>query len=122
MDRKGYRRWRTTLGTFHASTAGEILEEVGYDDDTIERVRSLLRKERLKADPDVQLLEDVACLVFLDFQLAEFATRHDEEKLIDILRKTWKKMSSRGHQAAGMIELTPELKPLVKRALAGTDD
>ena len=57
--RNGYRRWRTDLAWFHASTAAAILREVGYDDTTVARVEALLRKERLKTDPDVQLLEDV---------------------------------------------------------------
>ena len=71
--RDGYRRWRTDLGRFHADTAGDILREVGYDDATVGRVRALLRKERLKADPEVQLLEDVVCLVFLGHYLTPFA-------------------------------------------------
>ena len=65
MDRRGYLRWRTTLYTFHAETGGDILRDVGYDDATISRVQTLLRKERLKRDAEVQCLEDVICLVFL---------------------------------------------------------
>ncbi len=117
--RDGYRRWRTDLGRFHAETAGEILREVGYDAATIGRVQALLRKERLKADPDVQLLEDVICLVFLQHYLADFATQHDAEKLADILRKTWRKMSERGRAAAQEIDLAPDLRALVTRAVGG---
>ena len=117
--RDGYRRWRTDLGRFHAETAGEILREVGYDAATIGRVQALLRKERLKADPDVQLLEDVICLVFLQHYLADFATQHDDEKLTDILRKTWRKMSDRGRAAALEIDLAPDLRALVIRAVGG---
>ncbi|MYI75052.1 MAG: DUF4202 domain-containing protein, partial [Acidobacteria bacterium] len=94
--RDGYRRWRTDLARFHAVTAGAILREVGYGDDTVARVGALLRKERLKADPEVQLLEDVACLVFMEHYLPAFARQHDAEKLAGILRKTWRKMSPRG--------------------------
>jgi hypothetical protein len=117
MDRAGYRKWRTDLGAFHAETAGRILREVGYAEEAVARVQALLRKERLKADPEVQLLEDVACLVFLDHYFAEFAQKHDEEKLVDIVRKTWRKMSPRGHEAAHGLRLPPKLGALVKRAL-----
>ena len=115
--RDGYREWRTTLAGFHAETAQEILREVGYDDATIGRVQALLRKERLKADPDVQLLEDVVCLVFLEHYLEAFAGQHDEAKLVDILRKTWRKMSDRGRQAALGLDLAPELGALVAKAI-----
>ena len=117
--RNGYRRWRTDLGRFHAETAGAILREVGYDEPTVARVEALLRKERLKADPDVQLLEDVICLVFLQHYLADFAAQHDEEKLADILRKTWRKMSDRGRAAALETDLPPELRALAVRAVGG---
>ena len=63
--REGYRRWRRDLARFHADTAASILGEVGYNLESIDRVSALLRKERLKSDPEVQLLEDVACLVFM---------------------------------------------------------
>lgn len=115
--RDGYRRWRTDLGRFHAETAGGILREVGYDDATVGRVRALLRKERLKADPEVQLLEDVVCLVFLRHYLAPFAARHEEEKVVGILRKTWRKMSARGRAAALDLDLAPELRALVTRSV-----
>ena len=117
--RDGYRRWRTDLGRFHAETAGRILQEVGYDETTISRVQSLLRKERLKTDPECQLLEDVICLVFLEFYLQDFAQEHDEEKLINILRRTWKKMSPRGHKAALQLDLPDSLRALVRKAIGG---
>lgn len=118
MDRRGYLRWRTTLYTFHADTAGEILRDVGYDEATIARVQTLLRKERLKRDPEVQCLEDVVCLVFLESYFADFATQHDEAKLIDIIQKTWKKMSPRGHEVAKTLNLSPAALQLIARALA----
>lgn len=118
MDRPGYKQWRTTLAKFHAETAGKILGEVGYDEETIGRVQALLRKEHLKLDPEVQLLEDTICLVFLESYLADFAGRHEEAKLIDIIRKTWRKMSPRGHKAALALDLPPDLRRLVEQALA----
>ena len=116
--RNGYRRWRTDLARFHASTAAAILREVGYDDATVARVESLLRKERLKTDPHVQLLEDVICLVFLEHYLSDFVPKHDEEKPLGVLRKTWPKMSDRGRQAALELNLSAELRALIERALS----
>jgi len=118
MDRHGYLRWRTTLAKFHADTAAAILRDMGYDDATIQRVQTLLRKERLKRDPEVQCLEDVICLVFLEHYLAAFATQHDEVKVLDILRKTWTKMSPRGHEVALTLPMSPEARRLVEQALA----
>ena len=115
--RDGYRRWRSDLGRFHAETAGDILHQVGYDDATVGRVQALLRKERLKADPEVQLLEDVVCLVFLRHYLAPFAAQHADEKVVGILRKTWHKMSERGRAAASDLDLAPALRALVTQAV-----
>ena len=117
MDRRGYKRWRINLAKYHAETAGAILKEVGYDDDTIGRVKTLLRKEGLKRNPEVQLLEDVICLVFLENYFSDFARQHDEEKLINILRKTWKKMSPQGHQAALGLNFPGDLRRIVDTAL-----
>src|SRR5262249_19137779 len=94
-----------------------ILHSVGYDDVTAGRVQALVRKERLKADPEAQLLEDVACVVFLENYFADFSRHHDEAKLIDIVRKTWKKMSPRGQDAALQLPLSPDCRALVARAL-----
>ena len=117
-SRAGYRQWRTTLAAYHAKTAGDILHEVGYDAQMIARVAALLRKEDLKTDPDVQTLEDVACLVFIEYYLSSFAVQHEEGKLVNILRKTWRKMSDRGRDAAFGINLSPDVRELVKKAIA----
>jgi hypothetical protein len=117
QTRAGYKQWRTALAKYHAALAGEVLREVGYDEAIIERVQSLLRKENLKRDEDAQTLEDVACLVFLQHYFADFATRHDDDKLVDIVRKTWRKMSPQGRAAAARLELPPRLAALVQRAL-----
>ena len=118
--RDGYRRWRTDLARFHASTAAAILRDVGYDDAMVARVESLLRKERLKTNPDVQLLEDVICLVFLRHYLSDFASTQEEERLLGVLRKTWPKMSDDGRRSALALDLTPDLRALVARAVAST--
>jgi hypothetical protein len=120
MDRAGYHRWRSACQRMHAEKLAEILRDVGYDEATINRVQSLVRKERLKLDPESQLLEDVICLVFLENYFADFARRHDEAKLIDIVRKTWKKMSPRGQQAALQLSLPDETKSIVEKVLSGS--
>ena len=118
MDRIGYLKWRTTLYKFHADEAARILREVGYDEPTIDRVAALVRKEQIKTDPDAQTLEDVICLVFLENYFADFAAGHDEDKVINILRRTWRKMSERGHKTALTLEIPPAAKRLVERALS----
>ncbi|MDQ3395020.1 MAG: DUF4202 domain-containing protein [Bacteroidota bacterium] len=117
MDRKGYHLWRTTLKKYHSDTAGAILQEVGYDQHTINRVKTLLLKEKLKADPEVQLLEDVICLVFLDYYFKDFVKKHEEEKLVEIISRTWKKMSPTGHEAALKLQFSPEEALVIKKAL-----
>jgi hypothetical protein len=122
----GYKQWRTRLKKFHADTASAILEDVGYDADTIRKVQSLLRKEGLKTNPETQTLEDVVDLVFLEHYLEDFFAKHGhqgEEKLADILRKTWKKMSLEGHAAAlDLIKIPEKLAPFVLKAVASASE
>ncbi len=118
MDRAGYKRWRLDLAQFHGETAGRILADLGYDQALIERVKDMLLKRSLKRDAEVQTLEDVACLVFVEYYLEDFAQKHDEEKLIDIIRKTWNKMSPAGHAAALALSLPDSLKTLLGKALS----
>lgn len=115
--RKGYKQWRSRLMVEHASIASEVLEGVGYGEETIERVSRLLRKQGLRRDPEVQTLEDVICLVFLEHYFDAFAEEHDDAKLVDILRKTWAKMSERGRRAALELELSETARRLVSQAL-----
>jgi len=114
----GYLRWRKEESLAHAALAGEILGQAGYDAEAVNRVQSLIKKERIKHDLEAQTLEDVACLVFLEHEFAAFAPKHEEAKLVDILRKTWAKMSPRGHEAALGLKLPAPLRALVDRALA----
>lgn len=123
--RDGYKRWRSTLAQRHASDAEQILGDVGYDDQTIARVRDLLIKKRLRTDPLVQLLEDAVCLTFIELEFAAFAAKHDDEKVRQIVRKTWAKMSEHGHaQALALVErlaASPNAPPqlaLIAEALA----
>jgi len=120
MDKAGYYKWRRALYVFHAETASRILTDAGFDAATIARVGELLRKENLKTDPEMQTLEDVACLVFLENFYTDFSRKHDDDKVIDILRKTWKKMSPAGHAAAlDLAKALPQDRlDLIQRALA----
>jgi hypothetical protein len=118
MDRKGYLMWRKFLYGHHADCAAAILSDCGYDPETVERVRFLLEKRQLNKDPDTQSLEDAACLVFLQYHLDEFAARTEEEKMLNIIRKTWGKMSKRGQAFALTLHYSPEADALLKRALS----
>ena len=117
MGREGYYAWRERLGVYHGEKAGKLMESVGYDTESIERLQALLRKENLKQDPETQCLEDVICLVFLDHYFDAFAASHPEPKVIRILKKTWAKMSETGHEAALELNLSPDTLRLVRRAL-----
>lgn len=118
LDRSGYKKWRLDLAQLHGDIAGQIMAAHGYDESMIARVKDLLLKRSLKRDEEVQALEDVVCLVFIEFYLEDFATKHDDEKLIDIIRKTWNKMSVQGHEAALKLPLPESMLALVSRALS----
>lgn len=116
----GYHSWRTHLKKRQGEGVAEILLAHGYGEEEAERCGALIKKEGLKqGEEEVQVLEDVACLVFLDDQFEEFRVLHDEEKIVGILRKTWGKMSGEGHRLALQIPMTEECKALVGRALEG---
>lgn len=115
--RAGYLRWRRDLGRFHAEETAKLMQQAGYEGAIIEDVENLLTKQDLKRNPATQTLEDVACLVFLQYYLEDFAPSQERDKLIDIIRKTWNKMSEAGRQAALALELTPSSATLVQEAL-----
>jgi len=117
LGRKGYNQWRSTLRKLHADKAGGVLAQVGYKQELIERVQFLVLKKQLKKDQETQTLEDVICLVFLEFYFAKFAEGHPDEKVIDILQKTWRKMSKDGQTAAFDLPLSPQSVNLIQRAL-----
>ena len=124
MTRAGYHQWRARLRDFHAGRAAGILRDAGYDETMIERVGSLIRKERLKSDPEAQTLEDVVALVFLESYLDDFVATHadyDEAKLLDILQKTARKRSERGRAAAlSAIAPPPATQPVIRKALGAS--
>ncbi|MDN3664177.1 DUF4202 domain-containing protein [Algibacter miyuki] len=118
MDRVGYLKWRQDLKQMHAELTGDILKEVGYDNEFIDRVKAIVLKKLIKKNKESQTIEDVICLVFLDFYFDEFAAKHSDEKIIDILQKTWKKMSDEGHAAALKIQFSEKSLALVKQAIS----
>jgi hypothetical protein len=118
MNRNGYLTWRRELAKFHAKKAMEILKEVGYSEEIINNVVFLLQKKQLKRNEETQLLEDVICLVFLEFYFERFSEKYSEEKLIDIVKKTWLKMSDRGRKAALKLNYSKKPKELVLRAIS----
>jgi hypothetical protein len=117
MDRKGYLRWRNALKVHHAKLAGDILKVCGYDEATIEKVKFLLLKKELNRNPETQLVEDVVCLVFVEFYLQDFADKHDDEKVVDILKKTMSKMSPRAIDEVSRLGLKPKVSQLITMAV-----
>ncbi len=120
MDKKGYLLWRTRLKKFHGELAGEIMRTNGYSEDEIHQVDNLLNKRKLKTEEETQALEDVICLVFLKFYFDDFLVKHPEDKTIDIVRKTWQKMSARGHDAAMAIAHSNKALDIIQKALLGS--
>lgn len=117
MDRVGYLKWREDLKKFHSKTTAGLLEKAGYNGDFIARVSFLIEKKLLKKDEETQLLEDVICLVFLDYYLDPFVHKHDREKMKNIILKTWNKMSDKGHAEALKINYSATNLALIKEAL-----
>lgn len=124
MDRIGYLQWRKDLYKIQANTASKLVADAGFGDEVVNRVNEAVAKKRIKENPDTQLLEDVTDLVFIEHYMLEFAGKHpeyDEAKWIDIIQKTWKKMSPEAQQFAldGKITLPEPLVPLIQKAVAG---
>jgi hypothetical protein len=117
MTRAGYLRWRSDLKQFHAGKSAEILREVGYDEETISRVSNLNLKKLLGRDPDCQVLEDALCLVTLQYQLTDLIAKTEPAKMIEILRKTWKKMSPEAHAQALRLPFSETERRLIEEAL-----
>lgn len=115
--RGGYLRWRSAVHERQGDRVRALLLGVGADAALAERVAGLVAK-RLADDPEGQALEDAACLVFLETELAAFLREQPRDKVIDILRKTWKKMSPKGRELAPTIALAPEAEELVRAALS----
>jgi hypothetical protein len=123
MTKEGYHAWRTGLYTLHADTAGELMRQAGYDDAMIESVKKAVGKRGIKSNPETQLLEDTANLVFIEHYMLGFASSkpdYDEAKWLEIIRKTWKKMSKNAQAFAlsGKVRLPEPLVPLITKAIS----
>ena len=118
MDKPGYLRWRADLKKFHADKSGRILREVGYDEATVQRVQELNLKKNFPSDREVCVLEDALCLVFLERQLAPLAAKSDDEKMINALQKSWKKMTPTARAEALKLNYAPRERALIEKALA----
>lgn len=117
MDRAGYLKWREDLKRFHSKIVTDLMETAGYSETDRERVRSIMLKKNFKTDPEAQSLEDALCLVFLASQLEDFRKKETEEKMVDILRKSWGKMSEKGRALALTLPYSTEQKILLTKAL-----
>ena len=115
--RRGYLRWRQALHELHASTVGDVMAQAGYGAADIRRAQDLVRKKNLRRDPDAQALEDALCLVFLETQFGEFRTRQPDDRTINILRKTWAKMSAEARTLALNLDLSPDDRRFLQEAL-----
>jgi tRNAThr (cytosine32-N3)-methyltransferase len=117
--RGGYLRWRSDVQRRQGQRAREILTEAGCDAAVVDRVAALVAKAAPRGDAEAQALEDAACLVFLEWELADFMRDYPREKTIDILRKTWRKMSPAGQRAAAALRLPEDAAEVVREALKG---
>lgn len=123
MTKEGYHAWRTGLYSFQANTAGELMRQAGYDEEIIERVKKAVGKRGIKSNPETQLLEDIADLVFIEHYLVAFVQSkpdYDEAKWLEIIRKTWQKMSknAQAYALSGKIKLPESLVPLITKAIS----
>ena len=118
----GYLTWRKSLYKKQAARARELLIQAGVAASEADEAATWVSKTGLKANPGTQALEDAACLVFLENEIEAFAAQHADyprEKFVDIIRKTWKKMSPRGQELAKSLALPPAIGALVAEAIAG---
>lgn len=122
MDKKGYHQWRIYLYNYQAEEAAKVLRQAGYLERDIDFVKNMVSKKDLRNNEDTQLIEDVACLTFLEFYMQPFAaskTEYSEEKWIKIIQKTWNKMSDKAHDLAlTQIKYTQEIFELINKALS----
>jgi hypothetical protein len=122
MDKAGYHAWRRGLYTKQADRARQILLEAGVSEAEADEAAVWVSKTGLRTNDGSQTLEDAACLVFLESEIADFAASHadyPEEKFVDILRKTWRKMTPRAQAAALELKLPEPIAALVRRAVNG---
>ncbi|MEX0767996.1 MAG: DUF4202 domain-containing protein [Microthrixaceae bacterium] len=115
--RSGYLRWRSQAKKRQAAEVAELLINCGYPQESVQRVATIIRKEHLSSDSDVQTHEDALCLVFLDTQLDSVAHKLGDSEMVEVIIKTLPKMSPQGIDAVSLLELSPEGADLVARAV-----
>lgn len=118
-NRKGYLDWRVRMYDFHAEKTLAIMQELGWDEDAQYQVNFYLHKRCLQTNREVQFLEDCACLIFIQYQLLDFAREHRDQKVMRIIQKTWDKMTEQGHREVFALELPAELHELLDKMLKG---
>jgi hypothetical protein len=109
QGREGYLTWRRDQGRFHASRVAGLMRDAGYWPEDCDRVAGIIRKEGIKRNAEVQVLEDVACLVFLRWYAAGFIEGRDPGQVIRVIAKTARKMSPEGRAAAATLDLPEDL-------------
>lgn len=117
----GYLTWRRSLYVKQAERARELLLAAGVTANEAAEVATWVSKTGLKTNPGTQALEDAAVLVFLENEIGTFAAQHADyprEKFVDILKKTWRKLSPAAQHAATNLALPPAIAELVRAALA----
>ncbi len=117
MDRGGYLRWREELKRFHAATVTDLMKKEGYADAEMDAVRRIILKKNFQSDPDAQTVEDALCLIFLESQFEDLHQKTPDPKMIDIIQKTWKKMSAKAKEMALALPLPPAHQTLISEAL-----
>ena len=122
LTRAGYLQWRAALKQFHAHKAGDILCEVGYPEAVIARVQNLILKKLFPHDPESRELEDALCLVFLEHQFADLASRKPDATMITTLQKTWKKMTPAAQAVALKLSYGARETALLEQALKSPVD
>ncbi|MCB8888592.1 MULTISPECIES: DUF4202 domain-containing protein [Halomonadaceae] len=116
--RVGYLTWRRDQGLRAGGTAATLMREAGFDDESAQRVADMIAKKGLGRDPEVQRLEDCACLVFLENYFADFSRKVEHDHMVRIVQKTWRKMSPQAHALALELPMSNTSAAIVKEALA----
>lgn len=115
--RAGYLRWRRDQKDRHAEQVAELLGTAGYDEATIHRVQTLVRRQRLDTESGTQTVEDAACLVFLETQLVEVSGQLERDHLIEVVNKTARKMSPAALALVDEVPLGDEARQILADAL-----
>jgi len=116
--RWGYLRWREDLKRMHADTVTEAMRAEGMPDASVAKARGIVMKRDLAGNPDAQTMEDALCLQFLENKFEGLHSKTSDDKMVDIIQKTWRKMSAKARAAALTLSYPAEHKALIERALA----